>query len=135
VNAAGILTMSETITVTLTLTKEEAKGLAILMNASATIRDACVDAVSLWKDEGTRLLWPTEQSGNVYPIPRMYAAVPKVDDEPALLDAMERAGQKVREALADHVSIEWADDVSLHLDRSLMADRVPLDAALARVKA
>jgi hypothetical protein len=39
----------------------------------------------------------------------MYEVVPEVD-EPALLDAMERAAQKLREALADHVSIEWGDD-------------------------
>jgi hypothetical protein len=101
------LTMSETITVTLTLTKEEATGLAVLMNRVNT--DTLVDAVSWWKDEGTRLLWPTEQSGNVHPIPRMYPSVPKVD-EPALLDAMERAASKLREALVEHVSIDWADD-------------------------
>jgi hypothetical protein len=55
--------MSETITVTLTLTKEEAKGLAVLMNAANS--DACVNAVSWWKDEGSRLRWPAEHSGNV----------------------------------------------------------------------
>jgi hypothetical protein len=72
--------MSETITLTLALTKEEAKGLAVLMNAANS--DAFVSALSLWKDEGTRLQWPTERAGNVYQIPRMYEAIPKVDEPP-----------------------------------------------------
>jgi hypothetical protein len=100
--------MSETITVTLTLTRDEAIGLAILVNASPTIRDACVDALELWKSEGSWLEWPAEHSGNVLSIPRMYEVAPKID-EPARLDAMERATQKLRETLIHHVSIGWGD--------------------------
>jgi hypothetical protein len=98
--------MSETVTVTLTLARDEAIGLAILVNAAAIIRDASVDALALWKSEGSRLEWPAEHSGNVRSIPRMYEVTQDID-EPAHLDAMERATQKLRETLAHHVSIEW----------------------------